>query len=83
MKKLLILCGVLFLLLGGHVFMAGLEDFTSESARMARQIGSRLNISRPFWNQPGVREMAVGSSSIVAGAVLLIFVGGAGPRSEP
>ena len=83
MRMLLILCGVLFLLLGGHVFKAGLEDYHSESARMARHIGSRLNISRPFWNQPGVREMAIGSSSMVAGAMLLIFVGGAGPRSGP
>lgn len=80
MKIFLIGLSFILLVMGGYVFAAGWLSYHSESARMARQIGNRLNISRPFWTQPGVSEMAIGSSAVMTGAVLLISVGGGPPR---
>lgn len=80
MKIFLLSLSIILLVTGGYVFSAGWLNYHSESARMARQIGNRLNISRPFWTQPGVSEMAIGSSAVVAGTVLLLSVGGGPPR---
>lgn len=81
MKIFLIGLSIILLVTGGYVFAAGWQNYHSESALMARQIGNRLNISRPFWSQPGVSEMAIGSSALVAGVVLVVSISGGPPRT--
>lgn len=72
MRLLQVVCGWLLLTLGVYVFVLGWRDYQSESARMSRIMGERLGISRPFWSQAGVPEMAGGITGGLVGMLLLV-----------
>ncbi|SDL41604.1 hypothetical protein SAMN05660860_00575 [Geoalkalibacter ferrihydriticus] len=72
MRLVQVVCGWLLLTLSLYVLFLGWRDFTGESARMSRYISERLGISRPFWSQPGVPEMAGGSTGALVGLVLMV-----------
>ncbi len=79
MRGVQILCGWVLFTLAIYVFVLGWRDYHSESARLSRILGEKLSITRPFWSQPGVPEMAAGATGGAVGLILMV-VGAGGPR---